>query len=429
MSIARRVAARAGGQRAFSGRFGNEDLIPAPSQVDIITPAGIPVNDMGALKLGVLLACVRIISNVVGGLPFDSVRMKGSYRQQLDPAPPIVANPFGGATSMAGVTRRAGLAQMVVSLLLRGNAFALVVARDYLGWPTRLVVVHPDMVTVDIDADGRRVYEVNHKPVADGDMLHVMGLSMPGAAEGISVIACIRNMIGLGLAAERFGMAFFANGAHLSGVIEVEQDLKPDRVREMKETFEAGHSGLARSHAVGVLTGGAKFNPISVTPEDAQFLGTRQAQNLDVAMVLGVPPHMLGQVDRTTSWGKGIEEQKQGFLDITISPISGLFEDAWSAMLPKPQVARFNLNAFLRANTQTRYTAHMQARTASWKTINEVRADEDMPPLPGGDDLFAPLNSAHTLTTMTDPNDDDLDDDGKPAADPADDDTTSAGQV
>lgn len=401
--------------------FGTEDDIPSPGQagVTFANPLARNIDEGVAMRLAVVYACVRIIANSVAKLPFDAVKMRGTYREQLDPAPPIIADPFGAGNNLAGMTRRAGISSIVVSLLLRGNAFCLVTGRNYLGFPTRLMVLDPDMVSVKVDDAGYRAYEVGNIPVRDGDMVHIAGLSMPGSPVGISPITNMRNAVALGLTAELFGLQFFSKGSLMSGVIEVEQDLDKTRARQMKENFEASHSGLANAHSIGVLTGGASFKPISVSPEDAQFLGTRAAQNLDVAMMFGVPPHMLGQVDRTTSWGKGIEEQKLGFLNFTMEPLSGLLEDAWSVMLPKPQTAKFNLDVFLRADTSTRYTAYMAARNGAWMTINEIRALENNPPIDGGDELFAPLNSAHTLATMTTQDDDDLDDDGKtPPADP-----------
>lgn len=113
-------------------------------------------------------------------------------------------------------------------------------------------------------------------------------------------------------------------------------------------------------------------------------------------MLFGVPPHMLGQVDRTTSWGTGIEQQTLGFLKYTVDFWLGVFEDAWSSMLPRPQVARFNRAGLLRTDTAGRYGVYTQARTAAVLTTNEIRALEDYPPVKGGDNIAAPLNSSST---------------------------------
>jgi HK97 family phage portal protein len=282
-----------------------------------------------------------------------------------------------------------------------------VLSKDVFGRPTRLMVLHPDRVrcTWDPEGSGQRVYQINRQRVDAEDMVHMMGMSYPEAATGMSLLTYARNSIGLGLAAEEFGASFFGRGAHMSGIVQVPGDLDKERARQLKESFTASHAGLQNSHTVGILSGGAEWKPISVSPEDAQFLGTRAAQNLDVAMLFGVPPHMLGQVDRTTSWGTGIEQQSLGFLRYTLSGWTGRFEDAWSAMLPRPQVARFNHDALLRTDTAGRYAVYTQARNAALMTIDEIRALENLAPLPDGKgaDPYAPLNSAHTDTPTDDP--------------------------
>jgi HK97 family phage portal protein len=356
------------------------------------------VTEDTAMQLLAVAACVRILSETVAGLPFDAVRMRGGLRETMEPPPPIVVDPFGGASSQALATRRVGFSQMMVSLLLRGNAFGAVLARDGLLRPSRIQVLHPDRVRCKFNGTGERAYWIDRKPVDATNIVHLMGMAYPESPTGMSVITYARNSIGLGLAAEEFGSRFFGQGAHMSGVISVDGDLDKERARQMKESFTASHAGLQNSHAVGVLSGGAKWTPISVSPEDAQFLGTRAAQNLDIAMLFGIPPHMLGQVDRTTSWGTGIEQQSLGFLRYTLSPWLGRFEDAWSAMLAKPQTARFNVDALLRTDTAGRYAVYTQARNAALMTPDEIRALENLPPLPdgAGEDPFAPLNSAHT---------------------------------
>ena len=415
MSLTRRVFSNARESRAIQpSGAGDPWAIPTNGSLQAFTDAGVAVNADTATKLAVVYACIRIIAGAVSGMPFDSVRMKGTYREQLDPSPTIVSDPFGAGSRLSGITRRDGMSRIVTSLLLRGNAFAMVSGRDGRGMPSRLMILNPDQVKVDIDKTGMRKYAIGTTEIDSDEMLHITHLAQPGAAQGMSVIDNLRMAVALGLAAEDFGAKFFGNGAHLSGVIEVPGDLDKERARLLKEGFSSNHAGLKNAHAVGVLTGGASFVPISVSPENAQFLGTRAAQNLDIAMAFGVPPHMLGQTDRTTSWGKGIEEQKLGFLNFTIAPIAGAIEDAWTAMLPRPQVARFNQDSFLRADTNSRYTVYASARTTSIMTPNEIRALENMPPIDGGDDLFAPLNSAHTIATMTTQDDDGLDDEGKP---------------
>ncbi|EST24379.1 phage portal protein [Streptomyces roseochromogenus] len=408
MSLTRRAVARRPEKRFYApSGAGDPWAIPSNGSLAAYTPAGVPVTEDSAMQLLAVAACVRILSNVVANLPFDAVRMQGALRKTLEPPPTIVADPFGGANNSAYPTKRVGFNQLMVSLLLRGNGYGLILSRDYLGRPTRLMVLHPDRVrcTWDPEGSGQRVYQINRQRVDAEDIVHLMGMSYPESATGMSVLTYARNAIALGLAAEEFGSRFFGQGAHMTGIVQVPGDLDKERARQLKESFTASHGGLQNSHTVGILSGGAEWRPISVSPEDAQFLGTRQAQNLDVAMLFGVPPHMLGQVDRTTSWGTGIEQQSLGFLRYTVSDWTGCFEDAWSAMLPRPQVARFNVDALLRTDTAGRYAVYTQARNAALMTIDEIRALENLGPLPDGKgaDPYAPLNSAHTDTPTEDP--------------------------
>jgi HK97 family phage portal protein len=393
MSLLKRAA---GASKRFYAPSGGGDpwTIPTNGSLAAYTAAGVPVNDDTAMQLLAVAASVRLLSDAVSGLPFDAVKSDGEIRKTIEPAPSIIADPFGGMQSSKHATRRQGFSQMMVSLLLRGNAYCLVLATDNRGRPTKLQVLHPDRVTCEFNAAGERTYKINRVPVPAEDVVHIMGMTMPESATGISVISYARQAIGLGLAAEEFGARFFGEGAHMTGVLEIEADLDKERARMLKESFSASHSGLKNSHTVGVLSGGAKWKPISVSPEDAQFLGTRAAQNLDIAMLFGIPPHMLGQVDKTTSWGTGIEQQGLGFLAYTLSAWLGRFEDAWSAMLPRPQSARFNADALLRTDTAGRYAVYSAARSAGILTTNEIRALENYGPVDGGDEISAPLNSS-----------------------------------
>lgn len=392
MSLLRRASKQTRGFMASGS--GDPWSIPSNGQLAPQSASGVSVTEETAMRLLVVASAVRILSDAVSGLPFDAVRADGEIRQTVEPPPQIISDPFGGGSNSALTTRRQGFGQMMVSLLLRGNAYAVVLTRDRMGRATRLRVLHPDHVKCEFDESGQRVYEVDNVTVPAHDMVHLLGMSYPGSATGISVIQYAREAIGLGLAAEEFGARFFGSGAHMSGIVSVPGDLDRERARGLKESFQSVHGGLRNSHTVGVLTGGATWHPISVTPDDAQFLGTRAAQNLDLAMLFGVPPHMLGQVDKTTSWGTGIEQQGLGFLAYTLSPWLGRFEDAWSTMLSKPQTARFNADALLRTDTAGRYAVYTAARSTGILTTNEIRALENYAPVEGGDNIAAPLNSS-----------------------------------
>lgn len=385
-------------QRVFlpSGS-GDPWAIPTNGSLAAVTTAGIPVTESTAMSLLSVNACVRILSQTLANLPFDAVRLTGASGKTKTPVPvqpTIMVDPFGGELTPGMVKRREGVVQMMVSLLLRGNAYALITSRDKsTGKPNRLRVLHPDRVSCGWVAEGVRAYEIDRKPVPAEQIVHIVGLSFPESPTGMSVIQMARNSIGLGLAADMFGARFFGNGAHMSGIIEMETDLDPERARKLKENFSSKHSGITNSHTVGVLTGGARWTPISVTPDDAQFLGTRSYQAQEIAMLFGVPPHLIMQVDKTTSWGTGIEQQSMNFLTYTLAWWVGLFEDAFTTMLVNGQQAYMDVSAILRTDEAGRYAVYSAARSAALLTQNEIRDREGYAPMDGGDELGVPLNS------------------------------------
>lgn len=382
----------------------NPWVIPTNGQTGMGSSAGVPVNADNALMLAAVWGCVRIISETIAGLPISAVHEADDtgLKRPLKTQPAIVKDPFGGnqfsSATAQTLSARAGIAQTMVSLLLVGNAYFDVVSRDgRTGLPTQLKLLNPRRVSVDVDPYGiAKAYRVDGIEVDPRTIVHVRGLTLPGEALGASVISYARRTIGLGIAAEEFGSRFFSQGATLKGIVEVPGDMTPQKAREVKAAFDATHGGLTNSHLTGVLTGGAKYAPVGVPPEDAQFLGTRQAQTSDIAMMYGVPPHMLGQTDRTTSWGKGIEEQTLGFVKFTLKGWIDRLKDVWNAMLPPGVEVDFDYEELLAPDTSARYTAYTAARNAAIMTLNEIRAREGLKPVEGGDDIMAPLNSAHT---------------------------------
>lgn len=402
MSLLSRIA---GGDNArMLGSDQNPWVIPTNGQAGMISSAGVPVSTDSALMLAAVWGCVRVISETIAGLPITAVQKADDtgLKKPLKTQPQIVTDPFGGnqftSATAQTLSRRAGIAETMVSLLLVGNAYFDVVNRDgRTGLPSELKIFNPNRISVDVDPYGlATAYRVDGIEVDPRTIVHVRGLTLPGEALGASVISYARRTIGLGIAAEEFGSRFFSQGATLKGLVEVPGDMTPQKAREVKAAFEATHAGVSNSHLTGVLTGGAKYAPVGVPPEDAQFLGTRQAQTSDIAMMYGVPPHMLGQTDRTTSWGKGIEEQTLGFVKFTLKGWIDRLKDVWNAMLPQGVEVDFDYEELLAPDTSARYTAYMTARNAATMTINEIRAREGMKPIEGGDDIMAPLNSAHT---------------------------------
>jgi len=136
----------------------------------------------------------------------------------------------------------------------------------------------------------------------------------------LSPIGLVRQTVGLALAAEEYGARFFGQDARPGGVIEVPLELSDTAFARMKSQWNALHAGVQRSHLMAILEGGAKWNTVGLAPEDAQFLLTRRFEVSEIARIYGVPPHLIGDTDRSTSWGTGIEQQTIGFVVYTLRP-------------------------------------------------------------------------------------------------------------
>lgn len=395
MSLLRRAASNARELRYISYGQGDPYAIPNNGSLANYANSGVPVDTNTSMSLAAVWTSVRIISTVIASMPVYTCKMDG--RREIRVADhPLVSNPFG-SDSGDPISRQVGLEQVMGSMLLRGNSINLVANVDRAGSPTQLVPVSPDYVRIDRDnQSGAKVVTIGGKQVPLDQIVHIMGQSLPGQVQGMSPISYLRQTIGLGIATEEFGARFFGQGAQMSGIITMDGDLDPDAAKQLKERFSTRHAGLRNAHSVGVLTGGAKWQAISVAPEDAQFLATRQFNAAQVFSIYGIPPHLAGNVqDVSTSWGSGIEQQNMAFLTYTLRPWITRLEEAFTNMLPSGLFMRFDTDDLLRTDSQTRARFYNAGRQGGWMLIDQIREREGWDPIPGGDDPFAPLNSAH----------------------------------
>jgi HK97 family phage portal protein len=352
--------------------------------------AGVQVNERRALGLPSVFACVRVIAEAISATPFNAVREVDGVSERLPAgSSPLVESPF------ADVSTQIGLFQMVSSLALRGNAFCVVVGRDRLSRPTQLMTVHPDDVGVRRRPDGTMVYQVGREDVAIEDIVHIPLFALAGSKWGLSPIDVAAQGIGVAIATESYAARFFGQGATTTGVIEVDMDLDDTQARRLATAWQAAHGGYRRAHLPAVLTSGAKYNPITVPNDAAQFLESRNFQRSEIAMLFGVPPHMIGDVDKTTSWGTGIQQQSIGFVRYTLRGYFSRIENTFSQLLPPDQFARFDLRDLLRGDLSERYAAYQIGRNGGWLSINDIRRDEGFEPIDGvGDDYLLPMNSS-----------------------------------
>ena len=335
-----------------------------------------------AMRLSAVFACLRLLSEAVATLPLDTFMREGGTRRPYRPRPDYLtfAPPQGSRIDY--------LSQVMLSLLTDGNAYILT-PRNRLGVPVDLVVLDPTQVTVERKQGKLRyvVQDIELDPRMD--VMHIKGMTMPGDVKGLSPIAYARETIDLGLAAQRFGASFFDNGALPSAVIEAPNKMSTGAADRFRETWNANHSGVGNAHRVGVLTEGAKLSKVSIQPNDAQFLETRQFQVPDIARIFGVPPHLIADASNSTSWGSGLAEQNLAFGQFALRPWTERIEDGHTRLLATHGLTeafvKLNLDALLRASIKDRYETYSIGVENGIDTINECRALEDKPPVPWGD--------------------------------------------
>jgi HK97 family phage portal protein len=359
--------------------------------------AGVSVNQSTALALTAVYGCVRILSGAIAGLPADAFRRVDGDRQPV-PRPPgwlTTPNPESTWFELAE--------EIMISLLLDGNAFIIITGRDVLGFPTELWTLNPRTVDVKRPEGGGATFFVweGDKRLSrfgptnpGGDVLHIRGLSNSGL-RGISPISAAAQAIGLALAGEKYGAKFFGRGQTLSGVIEIPPSsaaMTQEYIDLIRENWEAKHGGTDKAHRPAILTGGAEWKPLSVTPEEAQFLETRKFQVEEIARLFGVPPFMLGDVEKTSSWGTGVEQMSIGFVRYSLMPYIIRIEQALDQLLPRGQFVKLNLRGLLRADSKSEAETLAKGIQNGWINQAEVRSLLDLPPKTGLDKHWMPKN-------------------------------------
>jgi HK97 family phage portal protein len=343
--------------------------IPVPS-----TYAAVPVTPSTALQHSAVWACVNLIAGSISTLPLAAYR--AGEQEPLDTLPPILRQPSAGWSLPEFVYAT------LQSLLVRGNAYGLIVDRAGAGLlPAQVELLDPSRVGVDT-AEGL-LYRVDGQRVDTASIWHVRAFTSPGQVLGLSPIQHARQAIGLGLGAEKYAAQLFGESAIPSGVITTDQDIKPGRAEEIKERWEARHRGR---RGIAVLGNGARFQAVTIPPEQAQFLETTRANVATIARYFGVQPELIGGESGGSLTYANVEQRALDFLTFGLRPWLVRLEVALSALLSSTTTVKFNAAALVRTDLLTRYQAHESAIRAGWKLRSEVRDLEDLPPIAGIDD-------------------------------------------
>ena len=377
--------------RAFSGnsekRLYTGENLPKWS---LESSGGDGFSHGGAMSLTTFFACTRLLADAVSSLPLRAYKSSGDVPLPVNPQPALLANlPY------PGMSWRDWLWMLMESLAVTGNAYCLITGRDATNRVTALMPVHPRLVTVRYpDADvmdwAEPVYSINGNRVPAGDMVHIKRFPVANSLMGMSPIEKAANAIGLALDSETYGRRWFRDSANPSGVLTSDVDLNETQVKQTLKNWLLSHQNR---RIPAVLGSGVKWQSISITPNESQFLETRQFQRSEIAMWFGVPPHMIGDTDKSTSWGSGIEAQSIGFVKFTLEPWLNCIEQALSLLLPRGTEAMFDLRAILRGDEAARWSTYEKGRLAGVLSVNDIRIAEGFPPIgPEGDIRITPMN-------------------------------------
>jgi HK97 family phage portal protein len=354
--------------------------------------SGVRVTPENALNVTAVLSCVKVLAETIASLPLRVYRKTPAGRVEVSnhPAYSLVKNePNKVMTSFEFREMLQG------HLALRGNAFAYI-RRDAAYSPIELIPMKPESVELWRFDDGSIGYRYQGQILGPADVLHLKGLSSDGY-RGLSPITMMREAIGLTMAAEGHGGRLFSQGAQPSGVLEHPGQIGPEASKALREGFDARNSG-ANSGRTIVLEEGMKWHATSMNSDDAQYLETRKFQIAEIARAFRVPPHMVGDLERSTF--SNIEHQGIEFVTHTIRPWVVRWEQSLDRVLLTEEEKKagfyfgFNLNALQRGDQKSRYEAYAIGRNWGWLSADDIRRLEDMNDLPDnqGSVYLTPMN-------------------------------------
>lgn len=367
--------------------------------------AGVAVTERTAMCVSAVYASVALIGGAIAALPFHLFKRAPGGRERYDTDLWWLFN----ESPWAAWTAASAWSFAAQSIALKGDGF----------WRIRRVTpytnaiegfepYHPD--TVDPRRDGDRLVYVlanadgTIETIDQADMLHFPGIGFDGRRSLTPIRAALRAPAGIALAADEYAAAFFRNGARPDFALYTDGKLDPEAAAVLRNTWGERHGGPRNAHLPAVLTGGLKVQQLTMTAEDAQLLSTRKFQVEDIARIFGVPPHMIGYTEKTTSWGSGVEQMSIGFVRYTLRRyLDAMMQEINRKIWPQSRIyfGEFAVDALLDGDSKAQAEFFAKALggpgTQGWMTINEVRRLKNLPPVEGGDQLiFAGATATET---------------------------------
>lgn len=366
--------------------------------------AAVAYSEDIAMRVAAVSSCVRLISETIASLPLHVFVKEDDGATRVDPTNSLEQllqkpNPYQTSIEYREL--------MTAHLLMKGNAYS------YIDWRTAFVngtVIHqaaaliplnPDMVLVEWADAGPMPKQVKYslkRAVGDplvipsDEILHLKGLSSDGL-KGRSVIGDAKETLTGALSSQASANRMFSNDAAPGVILSHPKQLTPDQASRLRSDWDAAHQGAANARRTAVLEEGMTATKLSMTPDEAQFLETRKLQRSEIAGLFRVPPHLIGDVDGSTSWGTGIEQQQIGFLVYTIRPWLVRWEQAIARSLiirEDTLYVEHLVAGLLRADVASRYEAYVKAVNNAIFTPNEIRRLENVNPSddPAADKLY-----------------------------------------
>lgn len=376
------------------------ELADAIRATNLGTSSGINVTPTTAMRVAAVYASVRLISGAVANLPL-SVKRRVDDKTREEASDLLLWDVLRKKPN-SWQTPSQFKRMMQAHLLLRGNAYAQIVRSR--GNVIGLNPLDPDRMKVKQANDLGLTYKYTRRDgkevaLSQTEVFHLVGLTLDGVT-GVSAITYARETIGLSMAQENHGSTTFKNSARPSSVLSHPGKLGQEGRENLRASLEQYRSGGESEGKVLILEEGMTNAPMAMTSEDAQWIESRKFSRTDIAMFFGVPPHMIGDTEKSTSWGTGIEQQSIGFVTYTLEDHLTTWEETVNRdLINKNSVyARFNRKALVRGDIKSRQGFYVAMLQWGVYSPNEVRTLEDNNPRAGGDVYYDPPNTAGTPT-------------------------------
>jgi len=344
-----------------------------------------------ALTLTAVWCAIRLLSESVSSLPISVYRKQKNGDKLEDIKNPIYKlvrfkpNYYQNKITFFEF--------IMLSICTEGNAYVKII-RNNSGVPVELICVDPENVNIVIN-ENEMFYNIMEDDVYDSnDILHFKTLTDDGI-NGVSPIDQCEKALKYSENLQEFGNTFFSNGAKPSSILQTDRALSDTALNRLKTSFNSNYGKLQNSNSTIVLEEGLTFKPISISPEQAQFLSSRQFSIEEVARIFNIPPHMLKDLSKSSF--NNIEMQSQEFLTYTLMPYITRIEEEMNTKLFRSNelgqtFVEFNVNGLLRGDVKSRTEAYRSAITNGYMSINEVRQKENMNSIEGGDKHFMQMN-------------------------------------